>query len=89
MVWNCCRLQLPNGLASDTQILLMPNLLAAQALKLGPIVLETFYKHYAERISADHDSSSARKELLWDEAFHIVKVCRVVFSISDSQLIVW
>jgi hypothetical protein len=58
----------------------MPNLLTAQAgLKLGPMVLETFFKHYMERISNDPEKqngvNSPRMELLWDEAFYILKVC--------------
>ncbi|KAF7362269.1 Abhydrolase-3 domain-containing protein [Mycena venus] len=57
------------------------NSLTAQAgLKIGPIVLETLVKHYFERIKhkarAESDNPGTqlrREELLYDEAFNIVK----------------
>ncbi|RPD68091.1 alpha/beta-hydrolase [Lentinus tigrinus ALCF2SS1-7] len=46
-------------------------------LTLGPIILETLVKHYFERISKDHDEEETtrlrKEELLYDEAFNIVK----------------
>lgn len=60
----------------------MPNFLTAEAgLKLGPIVLETFFKHYLERHGDGEgtdapttERSKGKKDLLWNEAFQIVKV---------------
>jgi hypothetical protein len=62
----------------------MPNSLTAEAgLKLGPIVIETFFKHYLERNSetgkakrSDHPGNNSLREqdLLWKESFEIVKV---------------
>jgi hypothetical protein len=59
------------------------NTLAGEAgLKLGPLLLETLVKHYLERVgpSGQTDEKSAsvqlrKDELLYDEAFQIVKVC--------------
>ena len=57
----------------------MVNSLTRKAgLKLGPIILETLVKHYFERIAKDHESQEStrlrREELLYDEAFNIIKV---------------
>ncbi|KAF7351100.1 Abhydrolase-3 domain-containing protein [Mycena sanguinolenta] len=58
------------------------NSLTTQAgLKIGPIVLETLVKHYFERLkhkahAADSDNPGTqlrREELLYDQAFNIVK----------------
>ncbi|KAF8178667.1 hypothetical protein K438DRAFT_1844188 [Mycena galopus ATCC 62051] len=57
------------------------NSLTTQAgLRIGPIVLETLVKHYFERIKhkvhAESDNSGTqlrREELLYDQAFNIVK----------------
>ena len=47
-------------------------------LSLGPIIFETLLKHYFDRIAKDHESEEStrlrREELLYDEAFNIVKV---------------
>ena len=47
-------------------------------LTLGPIILETLVKHYFERLSNAHDEEETtrlrKEELLYDEAFNIVKV---------------
>ncbi|KAF8514646.1 lipase/ esterase [Hysterangium stoloniferum] len=56
----------------------MPNSLSTKiGLKLGPIVLETFFKHYLNRASTSSDaserSSSRKQDLLWHEAFQVVK----------------
>ncbi|KAH9856007.1 alpha/beta-hydrolase [Lenzites betulinus] len=56
----------------------MVNSLTRQAgLKLGPIILDVLVKHYFERLSKDHEASDMPKlmqeELLYDEAFNIVK----------------
>ena len=57
----------------------MVNSLTRKAgLKLGPIILETLVKHYFERIAKDHESQEStrlrREELLYDEAFNIIRV---------------
>lgn len=56
----------------------MPNSLFRQAgLKIGPIVLETLIKHYFDRILKDGAPNGTKlrsEELLYDEAFTIVKV---------------
>lgn len=53
------------------------NSLVGQAgLKLGPLVLETLFKHYLERIQkerGDGVTDLSQTELLYDEAFHIIK----------------
>ena len=45
---------------------------------LGPIVLETLIKHYFERVAKETESEETTKlrkeELLYDEAFNIIKV---------------
>ncbi|KAJ6631524.1 hypothetical protein B0H10DRAFT_2299906 [Mycena sp. CBHHK59/15] len=57
----------------------MPNSLTTQAgLKIGPIVLETLVKHYFDRLKSkvrdDKSVTQLRQdELLYDEAFNIVK----------------
>ncbi|GJJ08602.1 hypothetical protein Clacol_002821 [Clathrus columnatus] len=60
----------------------MPNLLTAEAgLKLGPVVLETFFRHYLERHhvndknegTSSQEDMTRKKDLLWHEAFQIVK----------------
>ena len=57
----------------------MVNSLTRKAgLKLGPIILETLVKHYFERFAKDHESQEStrlrREELLYDEAFNIIRV---------------
>ena len=57
----------------------MVNALTRKAgLSLGPIIFETLLKHYFDRIAKDHESEEStrlrREELLYDEAFNIVKV---------------
>ena len=47
-------------------------------LSLGPIIFETLLKHYFDRIAKDHESEEStrlrREELLYDEAFNIIRV---------------
>lgn len=57
----------------------MVNSLTRQAgLKLGPIILDVLVKHYFERLSKDSEAKNMPKllqeELLYDEAFNIIKV---------------
>ena len=59
----------------------MVNSLTRQAgVKLGPLLLETLVKHYFDRLVSEnetHDRVMTRlrqDELLYDEAFNIVKV---------------
>lgn len=57
----------------------MNNLTTQAGLKIGPIVLETLVKHYFDRIKhktrEDNPVTRLRQdELLYDEAFNIVKV---------------
>jgi len=66
----------------------MPNPLAAQVgLRAGPILLETLVKHYFDRIRAKAESDLGTKlrqeELLYDEAFTVIKVC---FSVSVRSI---
>ncbi|CCL99228.1 uncharacterized protein FIBRA_01243 [Fibroporia radiculosa] len=52
------------------------SLLGQAGLKLGPLVLETLVKHYLERVlkeRGDGVTKLSQDELLYDEAFHIVK----------------
>ena len=49
------------------------SLTTTMGVKLGPIVLGTLFKHYLERHNVTRDSK-ARNELLFDEAFIVVKV---------------
>lgn len=54
------------------------SLLGQAGLKLGPLLLETLVKHYIERIAderGDGVTDLSRDELLYDQAFHVVKVC--------------
>lgn len=58
----------------------MPNALTRTAgLKLGPIALDTLFKHYFDRVKkekADDDlpfTQLRQDELLYDEVFNIVK----------------
>ncbi|KAG9074806.1 hypothetical protein FS749_013604 [Ceratobasidium sp. UAMH 11750] len=48
------------------------SLTTTMGVKLGPIVLGTLFKHYLERHTVIRDSK-ARNELLFDEAFIVVK----------------
>jgi len=46
-------------------------------LKVGPVLLETLVKHYVDRLKKHASRGSTqlkRDELLYDEAFNIVKV---------------
>jgi hypothetical protein len=61
----------------------MVNTLTGKAgLKLGPVLLETLVKHYFERLGREHEENAKlhtvqlrKDELLYDEAFTVVKVC--------------
>ena len=48
------------------------------SLTLGPIILETLLKHYFDRFSKVHETENMtrlrKEELLYDEAFNIIKV---------------
>ncbi|KZT72301.1 alpha/beta-hydrolase [Daedalea quercina L-15889] len=53
------------------------SLLGQAGLRLGPLLLETLVKHYIERIvdeRGDGVTDLSRDELLYDQAFHVVKV---------------
>ena len=47
-------------------------------ITLGPIVLETLVKHYFERVAKENENEETtrlrKEELLYDEAFNIIKV---------------
>jgi len=47
-------------------------------LKVGPVMLGTFAKHYFDRLKsrdqADPDQLLKQDEILYDTAFHIIKV---------------
>lgn len=69
------------------------NTLTSEAgIKIGPILLETLVKHYFER-TLKHSSSGGKgltqlrqDELLYDEAFNIVKVSLPIFLAGMSCL---
>jgi hypothetical protein len=68
----------------------MPNLLTTRAtLTTGPLFLETLVKHYFAKV-VSHSSKTGvplrREELLYDEAFNIVKVLPTVFLTCESYL---
>ena len=57
----------------------MVNTLTRNAgFTLGPIILETLVKHYFERLAKESESEDTtrlrKEELLYDEAFNIIKV---------------
>jgi hypothetical protein len=58
------------------------SLTTDMGLRVGPLVLETLIKHYFERLrrdSQDRDLSITQlrqNELLYDEIFNVVKVCK-------------
>lgn len=56
----------------------MPNTLISRVgLTVGPLFLETLVKHYFSRVVKDGSKSAVplrSEELLYDEAFNIVKV---------------
>jgi hypothetical protein len=56
----------------------MPNTLISRVgLTVGPLFLETLVKHYFARVIKDGSTSGVplrNEELLYDEAFNIVKV---------------
>ena len=60
----------------------MVNSLTREAsVKLGPILLETLLRHYFDRVVKENTSQGRiltqlrKDELLYDEAFIVVKVC--------------
>ena len=70
----------------------MPNGLTRHvSLSAGTWVLETLVRHYFARLTKDRDKDKVgmqeeeksgklrRDELLYDEVFHIVKVCGLFF----------
>ena len=69
----------------------MVNSLTRQAgVKLGPLLLETLVKHYFDRLVNETESQGRavtqlrRDELLYDEAFNIVKVPSVASHTSNN-----
>jgi hypothetical protein len=56
----------------------MPNSLTRRAsLTVGPLFFETLVKHYFARVIKDNSNTAVplrKEELLYDEAFNIVKV---------------
>lgn len=65
------------------------NTLTTQAgLKIGPIVFETLVKHYFDRVKKDlRDGKTTQlrqEELLYDQAFTIIKVSTSVAPITES-----
>ncbi len=61
-------------------------------VKIGPLLLETLVKHYFDRLLKDNGllnsgTTKLRKdELLYDEAFNIVKVRPLAISSRSSSL---
>lgn len=58
-------------------------------MKIGPVLLETLVKHYFERILKDDSEAKnlpqlRQDELLYDEAFNIVKVGSIC-SVSEGN----
>jgi hypothetical protein len=54
------------------------TLTSSAGFKLGPVLFETLLKHYFDRVggSSGEDVVQLRKdEILYDEAFNVVKVC--------------
>lgn len=68
----------PPRIDDDWPIMLSNALTRQVGLKVGPIVLETLVKHYFERIRKDAQLGTKLRqdELLYDEAFNIIKVCK-------------
>ena len=65
------------------------TLTGAAGIKIGPLILETLVKHYFERILKNSDVTNSKgitqlrqDELLYDEAFNIVKVSEPLRSTS-------
>jgi hypothetical protein len=60
------------------------NALTAQAgLRIGPVVLETLVKYYFERLRAREGKGYTHlreEEMLYDQAFGIVRVCSFYYS---------
>jgi len=58
--------------------MLSNSLTLDMGLKLGPVMLGTFAKHYFDRLKsrgqADPDQLLKQDEILYDTAFHIIKV---------------
>jgi acetyl esterase/lipase len=69
----------------------MTNTLTTQAgLRIGPIVLETLLKHYFERFKSSQNISEGstllrKEELLYDEAFNVVKAFLEAASYSTVE----
>ena len=59
-------------------------------ITLGPIVLETLVKHYFERVAKENENEETtrlrKEELLYDEAFHIVKVSNTSVVVHDALM---
>lgn len=62
------------------------SLTRSAGFRLGPVVLETLVKHYFERILKDGEpvTKLRQDELLYDEAFNIVKVGGVKYGHSGG-----
>lgn len=58
--------------------MLSNSLTRDMGLKVGPVMLGTFAKHYFDRLKsrdqADPDQLLKQDEILYDTAFHIIKV---------------
>ena len=58
--------------------MLSKSLTRDMGLKVGPVMLGTLAKHYFDRLKsrdrADPDQLLKQDEILYDEAFHIIKV---------------
>jgi hypothetical protein len=62
------------------------SLTRTAALKIGPVVFGTLLKHYFDRVRNERATDDGpaitqlrQDELLYDEAFNIVKVCKYIY----------
>ena len=62
--------------------MLSNSLTRDMGLKVGPVMLGTFVKHYFDRVkareSADPDTLLRQDEILYDEAFNIIKASELL-----------
>jgi hypothetical protein len=63
------------------------SLTGSVGLKLGPLMVETLLKHYFERPGAEKQASVQLREdeLLYDEAFNVVKVRAYSIRSTDPE----
>ena len=72
----------------------MNSLTREAGIKIGPLLLETLVKHYFERIIKDNNAEEKgegvtqlrQDELLYDEAFSIVKVSKATAVDGEQHL---